>query len=64
MTLFGGWLLTKSMFRQQVTLVVTYDPDEYDHPEYWDWTELSGSYCRVISSESPNLVIVEKDSDF
>lgn len=56
--------MSKAMFRQQVTLSVTYDPDEYDHPMYWDWTELTGSSCRVVNSGQANLVVVDEDSDF
>jgi len=56
--------MSKGMFRQQVTLTVTYDLEEYDHPMYWDWTELCGSFCRVVDSSEVNLVIVDDGSDF
>lgn len=55
--------MSGSMFRQQVTLTVSYDPDEYDHPMHWDWTELSGSYCRVISYGDIEPVFIESDDD-
>lgn len=51
--------MSKSMFRQQVTLTVSYDPDEYDHPMHWNWTELSGSYCRVISHGDIETLFIE-----
>lgn len=51
--------MSGSMFRQKVTLTVSYDPDMYDHPMHWDWTELAGSYCAVISHGDIEKVFIE-----
>lgn len=54
--------MSNSMSKQVVILTVSYDPDEYDAPGDWDWTELTGSYCRVLRAGSIEQIFVEESS--
>ena len=56
--------MSNRMYKQQITLVVSYDPDVYDDPEYWDWSTLADSYCRVISSESVERIFDDLNEVF
>jgi hypothetical protein len=55
--------MSDSISRQVVILTVSYDPEVYDAPGDWDWTELTGSYCRVLRAGSIEEVFAKESSN-
>lgn len=36
------------MRKTSLVLIVEWDPDEYDHPLVWNWSELVGSPVETV----------------